>query len=279
MRKDSGCSGFGHVLITGGSSGIGQALAVRMAGRGACISIIARDPARLETARTKIAAAAGDPAQRVIALSADVADPCQAARAVDRAIGELGSPDTVVTCAGMARPGHFAQLPLDVFERTMAVNFFGTLYTIRAALPAMAARRRGRLVLVSSGAGLVGLYGYTAYSSSKFALRGLAESLRAELKPVGIGVAIVYPPDTDTAQLAAENKTKPAETKAVTGTVRTWSADAVARAILRGLDRNAFAITPGLAMGLLYRLHSLLNPLIHRYTDALGKRVGQRSLL
>ena len=87
---------------------------------------------------------------------------------------------------------------MDVHERTMQVNYFGSLYCVNAVLPYMTKAQKGQIVLVSSGAGLVGLYGYTPYSPSKFALRGLAESMRQELKDQGIRVSIVYPPDTDT---------------------------------------------------------------------------------
>ena len=134
----------------------------------------------------------------------------------------------------MAHPGYFQELPLEIFERTMAVNYFGTLYSIKAVLPSMLERQRGHLVLVSSGVGLIGIFGYTPYSPSKFALRGLAESLRGELKPAGIHLSIVYPPDTDTPQLQQENRTKPPETKQIAATAEMWSAEGVASEILRG---------------------------------------------
>ena len=130
----------------------------------------------------------------------------------------------------------------------MQVNYFGSLYVVRAALPAMRARRQGRIVFISSGAGLMGLFGYSPYAPAKFALRGLAEGLRAELQADNVGVSIAYPPDTDTPMLAEENKTKPEETKLMTGVVKTWSAHAVASCIMRGIKRGKFAITPGAAI-------------------------------
>ena len=128
-------------------------------------------------------------------------------------------------------------------------------------------------VIISSAAGLIGINGYTPYSPSKFALRGLAESLRGELKDFGIHVSIVYPPDTDTPQLATENLTKPDETKLITGTARTWSAEDVARVILRGIKRKDFAIAPGLEIKLLRVWHSLLAPIIYWYFDIIVKKV------
>ncbi len=149
----------------------------------------------------------------------------------------------------------------------MAVNFFGSLYSIQAALPTLERQHQGQIVLISSGAGLIGIYGYTAYAPSKFALRGLAESLRGELKTKGITVSIVYPPDTDTPQLAKENETKPPETKAITQTAATWTALAVAQSILRGIERQQNEITPGLEMTILNRWHSLLRPLLNWYFE------------
>jgi 3-dehydrosphinganine reductase len=233
------------------------------------VSIIARTRATLDAAAAEIAAARQSTAQRVLALPADVSARLALERAIAAAVEQAGPPDLLVTSAGIAHPGYFRELPIDVFERTMAVNYFGTLYAIRAVLPLMEARRRGHLVLVSSGAGLVGIYGYTPYAPTKFALRGLAESLRGEVRAAGVAVSIVYPPDTDTPQLVAENRTKPAETRRITGTAKTWSAEGVAREIVRGVERRAFAITPGLEMSLLAPLHSLLGPALQWYFDRL----------
>jgi len=256
-----------HALITGGSSGIGKALAVLLAGRGAHISLMARNATRLEDAAAEVRGAVADRDQRILSFSADVSDRNQVEETVRKIIRDQGVPDLLVTCAGMIHPGRFMELPPGVSERTMEVNYFGTLYTIRAALPSMVRRKRGRLVLISSGAGLIGIYGYTAYSPSKFALRGLAECLRGELRQYGIGVSIVYPPDTDTPQLKQENRIKPFETRLITGAARTRSPQMVARTILKGIRKRSFVITPGLEMTLLFRLHSILAPLAERYFD------------
>lgn len=263
-------------IITGGSSGIGLAVAQQLASQGAHLAIIGRDRTKLAAAQTAIESRRQSTTQRVLSLAADVADRHQAETAMQTAIAQLGCPDLLLTCAGIARPGHFEAVPIEVFEQTMAVNYFGTLYCIRAVLPIMGQRQRGHLMLVSSGAGLVGLYGYTPYSPSKFALRGLAESLRAELKPQGIQVSIVYPPDTDTPQLAEENKTKPAATKQITATADTWTADRVAQVMLAGLQRRAFAITPGLEMGILHRWHSVISPALNWYFDRIVATVSDQ---
>jgi 3-dehydrosphinganine reductase len=142
----------------------------------------------------------------------------------------------------------------------------------------MQAQRGGTIVLVSSGAGLIGIFGYTAYCPSKFAVRGLAESLRGEVRLSGIHVSIVYPPDTDTPQLHEENKTKPPETKQIAGNAPTWSAEGVARTIINGISKRKFVITPGLEMTLVARLHSLLQPQLNWYFDRLVMKARRQKL-
>jgi 3-dehydrosphinganine reductase len=264
-----------HAIITGGSSGIGKAIALKLALSGAHLSIIARTSSTLEAAKTELEAARLSTKQRVLALTADVACVAEVTGAIENAIAQLGPPDLLITAAGIAHPGYFRDLPLSVFEQTMAINYFGTLYSIKAVLSAMEQQRKGHIVLVSSGAGLVGLYGYTPYSPSKFALRGLAESLRGELKEWGINVAIAYPPDTDTPQLAAENLTKPLATQRITATAKTWTAEAVADAIIRGVEQRAFEITPGLEMTLLAKLHSAIAPGVRWYCDRIVAKVAR----
>ncbi len=264
-----------HAIITGGSSGIGKAVARLLAEQGAHLSLIARDRHKLEQAKQEISAVTVNSAQKILILVADVADQQSISSAIHQAIATLGTPELLITSAGMAHPGYFSQIPLEIFEQTMAVNYFGTLYSIRAALPAMLQRKKGNIVLISSGAGLIGIYGYSAYCPSKFALRGLAESLRGELKPQGIRIVIVYPPDTDTPQLAAENKIKPPETKKITATAKTWSAVAVAEEILAGVEQKRFAIAPGTELTILKLFHSLLAPILNRYFDAIINKTNK----
>jgi 3-dehydrosphinganine reductase len=265
-----------HALVTGGSSGIGLELARQLAASGYSLSLVARGEDRLKQAAADLAQRFTRSDQRVFVHAADVADAAQAAAAVSAATRELGVPDLVVTSAGIAIPGYFEDITLDNFERSMAVNYFGSLYVVRAALPAMRARRQGRILFISSGAGFMGLFGYASYAPGKFALRGLAEGLRAELKADGVGVSIAYPPDTDTPMLAEENKTKPLETKLMTSVVKTWSAPAVASCIMRGIRRRKFAITPGLTITLMYRMPGIILPVLSWYCDRLAASVRNK---
>jgi 3-dehydrosphinganine reductase len=257
----------GHALISGGSSGIGLAVACRLAQAGWRLSLIARRRVPLEQAAARLRQLG---AAEVHHYAVDVAERESVTAAVAQAVTVGGAPDLVLASAGIARPDYFELLADADFEQAMAINYFGTLNLLRAVLPAMRARRAGHVVLMSSGAGLVGIYGYAAYAPTKFAVRGLAEVLRAELREHGIGVSVVHPPDTETPQLAAENLTKPAETRAIAGAAQVMSADAVAEAILSGVRRRRFVIAPGLSMRALSLLHSVLGALLRWHFDRLA---------
>ena len=265
-----------HVFITGGSSGIGLALARQAAAAGARLSLVARNAAKLAAAAQHVRSSTASTAE-IVTVPADVSSESAVLAALQTAEAVHGPVDILITSAGVARPGYFEEIPVAVFERTMAVNYFGTLYAIKAVIPGMRARGRGAIVLISSGAGLVGLFGYTPYAPSKFALRGLAESLRGELKPAGISVTIVYPPDTDTPQLNEENLTKPAETQALTAGGGLWTAEAVARVTLDAVRRGRFSVTPGFQLTALSWLHSLCAPILHWHFDRVAARARREA--
>jgi NAD(P)-dependent dehydrogenase (short-subunit alcohol dehydrogenase family)/SAM-dependent methyltransferase len=266
-----------HALITGGSSGIGKALGGKLAAAGYDISLIARRDCLLAEAAAEMRRKAQLSDQRIDFYPADVADRPEAEAAVKSAIAAFGPPDIVVASAGIAEPGYFADMSADVFERAIAVNYLGTLYVLRTVLPSMRARRCGRIVLISSGAGLVGVFGYASYSPSKFAVRGLAESLRAELRSDNVGVSVAYPPETETPMLEEANKAMPPETKLICSLAKAWTADAVADCILRGIERGTFAITPGVTLTLMHRLPGVAIPALRWYCDRLADGVRTSS--
>jgi 3-dehydrosphinganine reductase len=260
----------GHAMVTGGSSGIGLATACQLAAIGMDISIFARNVDRLTMAKAEIDSYRRSLAQHVLALSVDVSDRAQVDDAVGRAVCELGPPRLLVACAGVGITETFLDTPADYFTQCMAVNYMGSVYCVRALVPFMARAGGGHVVLVSSGAGLIGIYGYTAYSATKFALRGFGEALRAEVKPMGIRVSLVYPPDTDTPGFTAEERNKLPQTRKLTGAGGMLAADTVARAILRGIKAGRFAITPGVQMTLLHWLRGPFDPLLTWYLDRLA---------
>jgi 3-dehydrosphinganine reductase len=265
--KGGGIEAGKHAIVTGGSSGIGLATAKLLAARGMNVSILARNIERVAEAREAIERHRREPSQRIVGLPVDVAERQPLEAAIRRAIAELGAPRLLVANAGIAAAGYFLEIPAAAFERTMAVNYFGTVDAVRAVVPDMRAAGGGHIVLVSSGAGLIGILGYAAYCPTKFALRGFAEALRPEVKRWGIRLSIVYPPDTDTPGFHEEDRTKPPETRKICETATLLSADAVARAILSGIDRRRFSIAPGWPMALLHRATIPFDAVIARYLD------------
>jgi 3-dehydrosphinganine reductase len=223
-----------HAIVTGGSSGIGLATVRRLEQSGARVSVIALDDKDLAALRERPVTGA----HPLHIEAADVADRRQLEAAIAASVSVHGPCDILTTCAGIVHPGYFTDLPIEEFEREMAVDYFGTLYAIKAVVDSMVARRTGSIVCISSTAGLLGVFGYSAYGPAKFAVRGLCDIIRYELKPHGVHVACVFPSDVDTPQLAYEEPLKPPELRAVSGTIKPIPPDQVARAIVKGIERR-----------------------------------------
>jgi len=253
-----------HAIVTGGSSGIGRALVARLVDRGSQVSILALDDHDLE----RVAADYADSAGAVTTYAVDVGDEKQVQAAVTDANSLHGPCDLLITSAGIVRPGHFLELPEGQFEREMRVNFFGTLYAIRAVAPSMMERQSGRIVAISSAAGLLGVFGYSAYGSTKYAVRGLCDVLRTEMKPHDVYVGCVFPTDVDTPQFAGERPFLPDEAKAISGSVTPISAEKVAVAILRGVDRRRANIFTDPTTTVLDRLVRMAPGMTQRWLDS-----------
>jgi 3-dehydrosphinganine reductase len=173
----------------------------------------------------------------------------------------------VINSAGVTYPGYFQDLDLDIFHWQMDVNYFGTLHVIKSLIGDMIQRGSGTIVNISSQASFTGVFGYSAYGPSKYAVRGLTDVLRSEMKPLGIDCHIVFPPDTDTPQLEFEKELKPPETKAIAGASSVLSAEKVAETILAGIKKGKYVIIPGFEGKLLYRLIGFLGNLIYPIID------------
>jgi len=244
-----------NVIVTGGSSGIGRATARMLVQRGANVAIIARRQALLDAALAEFEAERVAPAQVFHAYSADLSDWEQAQAAIAAVTAGDRTPDILINAAGITHPGYFEELPVEVFRRIMDVDFFGTLYPIKLVTPMMIARRSGHIVNFSSVAGFLGAFGYSAYGAAKFAVRGFSDVLRSELKPYGVHVHVVFPPDTDTPQLHEENKIKPPETREIVGKqVKLLQPEDVAREVIRGIERHKYIIIPGFESKLYFLL-------------------------
>jgi 3-dehydrosphinganine reductase len=275
MMKHSDLFDGKNVYITGGSSGIGLAMAEQAAAAGAHVLIFARDEDRLRQAAEKIQAARRSAKQNVAWHALDVTNVAVVLPTFWRNVEQFGPPDILINSAGQARPNYFEKINAEQFDATLKLNLYGTRHAIAAALPHM--KPGGYIVNVSSVAGLIGVFGYTDYSASKFAVIGFSEALRAELKPRGITVSVLCPPDTDTPGLEAENVTKPAETRAISANARIIPAEAVARALMRGMAKKQFLIIPGFDARLSVLVKRLFPGLVEWIMNRTIARIHQSS--
>ncbi|CAM6081628.1 unnamed protein product [Calypogeia fissa] len=248
-----------HVLITGGSSGIGLCVAQLAAFEGAKISIVGRDTEKLKSARTAIldyykskpskGGFKEEELPQVHFFSADVKSFESIEKAVNAAVAESGPLDVLVCCHGVAVPQTFEDTNLDTMYHMLDTNLKGNLHTIKAALPHINKDRPstnpGCIAIFSTQAAQVSLYGYAAYSASKGGLRSLAEALQQELLPYNIRVSVVYPPDTDTPGFIEENKTKPELTAKLSETSKGMDPLDVAKAAIKGIKVGHFNISCG----------------------------------
>jgi 3-dehydrosphinganine reductase len=256
-----------RALVTGGSSGIGRATALQLAAAGAHVAILARGEAALASVRAELGSAARGAEQRFAAVPCDIAVAEQVEHAVAATVDALGGLDLVVNNAGVPRAARFEDTTDAEFRRVLDVNFFGAVHVVRAALPHLRAAEHADVANVSSLAGLLAIYGYSAYAPSKFALAAFSEVLRQELRPHGIRVACCFPPDVDTPMLSAENETKPSETRALAGNASLLSAEEVATALLDGVARGRAEIIPGRTARLLARVARLAPGVVRFVVD------------
>lgn len=212
-------------IITGASRGIGEAVALAAVERGARVGLIARSKDDLD----RVLAACGGAGAVAVADVCVRAEVEAATAALER---ELGPCDIMVNNAGAGAFGFFDKTDVEVYERMIAVNYFSTVYAIKAVLGGMIERRRGHIVNVSSIAGRIGAPLESAYSASKFAVSGLSEALMTEVRPHGIGVSAIHPGPVATdffnARGSAYKRKFP----------RPVPAERVARAVIQSVERN-----------------------------------------
>ena len=181
-------------LITGGSRGLGLALAQRFGRAGLKLVLTARKQDELEQARqTLLSDGSVAHEDDILLVVSDITDYNQCAGLIDAAIRTFGRLDCLINNAGIIEVGPVEDQSLETYERTMQTNFFGALHTIYAALPHMLGRRQGTIVNVASIGGKVPVPHMLPYVAAKFALAGFSEGLHAELRHKGIRVTTVCP--------------------------------------------------------------------------------------
>lgn len=230
------------VLVTGSNLGIGKATALELAERGALVVINGRKADRLESVRAQIEQNGG----KVLAVVADVTNPDDCETMVQKIIDHYGRLDVLISNAGISMRGSFEDVSPEVFKQVMDVNFHGAVNITKAALPHLK-NNRGRIMYISSVAGIRGLQGISAYCSAKMALTALAESMRIELSKTGIKIGITYVGFTQNdpvkRTMAADGQLIPIEERSNKNAQTT---NEVARAIIRNIEKGHFknVLTP-----------------------------------
>lgn len=204
-----------HVIIFGGSKGIGLAIAKECASKkdlnNLKITILARNKETLDRAKKEICDVAATSETTVETISANVSDYA----ALEKIAGEVakkGERTIIFNCAGIPYTTDYDKIPIEIYEKLCRTNLLGSMYVTRAFLPYI---DKGCIVLCSSAAGQVGVFGYSAYAPTKCALKGFAEAMHSEMirsKP-GVSIQLAFPIDTDTPGYQEEIKTMPEITK------------------------------------------------------------------
>lgn len=228
-----------RALVTGASGGIGRALAVELAHRGASSVLMARNTAALDETVRLVAAANGV----AIPVVGDVTDPAARKAALTLGIDSLGGLDLLVNNAGVGAHGRLLDAPPERLRSLFEVNFFAAVELTREAVPLLSAGDDPAVVNIGSVLGWRGLPQDCEYCASKFALRGLSQSLRPEIARLGIGLLHVSPSTTESGFLRNLVQTQVAPPW---GKLPGVSSEFVARCTLNGLERRRNEVTPGL---------------------------------
>jgi 3-dehydrosphinganine reductase len=167
-------------------------------------------------------------------------------RAVQAALARhAGRVDVIIASAGVSRPGRVDETPTAAYESMARINYLGAVYSALAVIPAMKRQGYGRILMVSSLAGLTGLIGFAGYSPSKYAVRGLAQVLQMELRPFGIYTSLVNPPDVDTPMLTDEMQYKPEETKIISEGSGLFKPEDIAKDMISAIRSWRFMVNTG----------------------------------
>jgi 3-dehydrosphinganine reductase len=259
-----------HTIITGASRGIGFEIA-RLLAKESRLTLIAKNRDTLEKAKCKLVAET--PECQLHLIECDVQDSNTLKKNIKEAVTVNGPPSRLICSAGIACSALFNDSDESTFYEQMATNYLGVVYTLKAVLPLMNKKNNNQVTLIASQAALIGTYGMSAYSSSKFALLGLAESIRYELKKQTIALSIAFPPNTETEQLVAINRQKNNATKAITSLIGQKSAQTVAKKIVKDSNKACFRITFSLRETLFYYTASMIKPLLNFGFDKVTNRL------
>jgi short-subunit dehydrogenase len=253
-----------HILLTGASGGIGAATAAALAAPGTRLTLIARNPERLQQLAERLAPLSGG----AVGIAADLGVSGAAVRVIAEATAAHGSIDALVNCAGINDFGRFADASPERIEALIVTNLLAPIQLCRAVLPGMLARRQGRIVSIGSVMGGVGFAGFAVYCATKFGLRGFSEALRRELRGSGVSVAYVAPRYTRTAL-----NTAAMDRMARAVRMNTDAPEKAADAIVAALNGAKPEHTIGAMERLLVRVNGLLPGVVDGSLATLNRRM------
>jgi len=254
------------VAITGASAGIGRATAVRLARDGAALAICARREAQLKEAAGEITAAGG----AVLPIVADVTSDADMQSFVAHTVARFGHIDVMICNAGFGIAGAIDDITPDQMRKLVDVNYMGTYFATRAALPLFRRQGHGHVIFISSIVGKRGVPYMGAYAATKFAQVGLAECLRAELSGSDIHVSVVYPVSTESEFF--DVMTQQTGTTVTRAFGPRQEAAVVADAIARAIERPVPEVFPHFTS----RVLVWVNAFAPGFTDRVVKRFGRK---
>ncbi len=257
------------VYITGGSSGIGLSLAKRYAQDGDDIILLARSQNKLDDAVDTCKTIAGGSRQVIAGVSLDVADISNLQANVDTIVQEYGQPDLLILSAGIAGNKTFLDMSSDEFDNMMTLNFSASREMARCVLPAMLARRSGQIAFISSMSGVMGVYGYSAYCASKYAVTGFVQSLQQELFGTGVSATLVCPSEVATPMIAAEADSVLPQTRMLKDLGGTLSPEKAADIIIKGINKKKPVVITGFVAKLFDFTNRVFPGLFRKITQAI----------
>ena len=262
-------------IICGGSKGMGKEISKLIVKMGGSVLIIARDAEVLKTTAEEMDQLKIADSQFVEYFSCDTTDMAKLKPLIDDFISKHRVPDYLINMVGYAYPQYVEKLTLDDFKKNMDVNYYGQLVPILILLPYFMKEKRGYIANTSSVLGFFGMMSYATYCPTKFAIVGLTEALRHELKPYNIRFSILYPSDTDTPGLAKENEISPEECKILSETVKLVSAEDAAKVFIKGIRKRKYNILPSGAK-MTWLLYRYLPRLVRSFLDGDYKKARKR---